>query len=151
MKFLRNGRECEYNQKKIEGVQRPPEKTGDDSSAVAIFRRRDSRRTDMFALTEWIHRCVHVIHSSRWHILQKNTAHSKGRDVLTQALGHRAKEITNIPSYGGGRDCSPATSQTDSPESFSFAESPEDYFISIFQKFPLLSARQRNWILAARR
>jgi len=32
----------------------------------------------------------------------------------------------------------------------SFTQSTEDDFVSIFQKFPLLSRRQRNWILAAR-
>jgi hypothetical protein len=40
--------------------------------------------------------------------------------------------------------------QSDATESFSFAESPKDDFVSIFQKFPLLSSRQRNRILAAR-
>ena len=44
----------------------------------------------------------------------------------------------------------PATAQSDATESVSFAESTEDDFVSIFQKFPLLSRRQTNWILAAR-
>src|SRR6266446_600447 len=44
----------------------------------------------------------------------------------------------------------PATSQSDATEPVSFTESPKDDFVSIFQKLPLLSRRQRNRILAAR-
>jgi hypothetical protein len=42
------------------------------------------------------------------------------------------------------------TAQSDATEPVSFAVSTEDDFVSIFQKFPLLSRRERYRILAAR-
>jgi hypothetical protein len=51
---------------------------------------------------------------------------------------------------GRGHNHPPATAQSDATEPVSVAESPKDNFVSIFQKLPLLSRRQRNRILAAR-
>jgi len=60
------------------------------------------------------------------------------------------RKISVILGRGRGHNRPPATAQSDATESVSFAESTEDDFVSIFQKFPLLSRRQRNRLLAAR-
>ena len=55
-----------------------------------------------------------------------------------------------MSGHGRGQNRPPATAQPDAAESVSLAEASEDDFVSIFQKFPLLSRRQRDWILAPR-
>jgi hypothetical protein len=55
-----------------------------------------------------------------------------------------------LSGHGSWQNRPTATDQADATEPFAFRESSEDDFVSIFQKFPLLSRRQRNRILAAR-
>ena len=49
-----------------------------------------------------------------------------------------------------GQSHSPTTAEADPAESLPFAKSPDNDFVSIFQKFSLLSGRQGERILAAR-
>jgi hypothetical protein len=65
------------------------------------------------------------------------------------AIEHPAT-TAELSGRGTGHNRRLAAAQPDATEPVSFTESTEDDFVSIFQKFPLLSRRQRNWILATR-
>ncbi len=60
------------------------------------------------------------------------------------------RKISVTLGRGRGHNRPPATAESDATKPVSFAESPKDDFVSIFQKFPLLSRRQRHRILATR-
>src|ERR1017187_4318908 len=71
----------------------------------------------------------------------------RSRDILRSTL----RPVSADSSGRGGRqNRPPATAQSNATEPVPFAKSPEDDFVSVFQKFPLLSSRQRNRILAPR-
>src|ERR1700690_3778267 len=69
------------------------------------------------------------------------------------SIGNRALSVQReqkIVISNGRQNRPPTSTQPNAPKPIPFAESPQNNFVSILQKFPLLPGLKRNWILAPR-